>query len=70
MYFYSLYGFEENTVLTNEKKISQEEFVRMCKEIHSNMEYCYTGEIVKYLIKYYGFKEIKYTSSFFVDEDI
>lgn len=67
MYFYSLHGYEGRVILANDEKIDQKEFVRMCKETHSNIKYYETNDIIKYLVKYYGFKTIKLTAGFFVD---
>ena len=66
MYFYSLNDYEGRIILTNDKKISQKDFVRMCKETHSNIKYYDTNDIIKYLVKYYGFKTINITAGFFI----
>jgi hypothetical protein len=68
MYLYSLHGWEHNIVIQNEKKFTQEEFVKMCKEVPLLIDGNYRE--VSYIIhslKKYGFKPIKYTAGFFTD---
>jgi hypothetical protein len=74
MYTYSLSGYEDITVLTNEKKFTKKQFEIMCKE--APLYNCGMGDsydmdlIMKYLIKTYDFKKLKYTAGFFVDLDL
>lgn len=74
MYIYSLHGYEENTVLQHEHKFTRKKFTEMCKEAPIIEEYglkAYDSLTIRnYLIKKYGFKEVKYTAGFFVDADV
>jgi len=74
MYLYSIYGYEENTVLKSNDKYSDIEFAELCRkaEVFDFHEIkAYSGTSIKnYLIKNYGFKPIKYTAGFFIDADI
>ena len=73
MYLYELYGFELSIVLTHDKKFTNEEFRDMCEETPKQYidgeEYIDAFDIEKYLINNYGFKEVDYTSKFFLNYD-
>lgn len=71
MFYYSVYDYEENTVLINDKFYTKEEFINMCKEapLYDDGEgfTCRSSEnIIEYLQKKYNFKELKYDQGFFV----
>lgn len=68
MYLYSLHGYEENTILQHEIKYTKEEFTSICENICSK-EYCLSTDVIRHLIKDYGFQTAKYTAGFFVDGD-
>lgn len=73
MYLYSLHGYEENIVLQHEKKFTKKKFAEMCKEAPTVEEFGYkayysTG-IRNYLVKEYGFADVKYAAGFFTDAD-
>lgn len=74
MYFYNLSGYEENTIITNEKKYSKEDFKKMCKEAplggSGTFRYYDTENIIKYLKRKYKFQELKPSAGFFVDGNI
>ena len=74
MYYYSLYGYEENTVLQNDIKYTESEFRKICKEAPKfdmgNYESYDSSEIYKYLVVKYKFKPIEYIAGFFVDGDM
>lgn len=74
MYIYSLHGYEENTVLQHEQKFTKKKFIEMCKEAPIIEEYGFKNydslAIRNYLMRNYGFKEVKYTAGFFVNADM
>jgi hypothetical protein len=74
MYFYSLYGYEENYIIQHEQKFNEKEFEKMCKETPiSGSESCryYTAfNIIQHLKKKYRFKDLKTETGFFIDIDI
>jgi hypothetical protein len=74
MFIYSIYGYEENTVLQHEKEFTREEFNKICKEAPlfiSDFGKDYSSSnIIEYLINNYGFKEATYTAGFWVDGEI
>jgi len=74
MYFYSLYGWEENMVLIHEKKFTKKRFKEMCKEAplfaYGSFKSYDLLKIEDYLKDKYGFKSLEYTADFFVDGDI
>lgn len=71
MYFYSIYGYEENIILVSTNKYTKEEFDRMCKEAPRvkvcDKEYFESAFIVDHLIKKYGFTNLKCTQGFCID---
>lgn len=69
MYLYSLHGWEDNMVLQHDKKYTEEEFSKICKDIRLKDKHCLTSDMLMYLIKDYGFQTAKYTAGFFVDGD-
>lgn len=74
MYYYSLAGYDEKTIIQHEKIFTNEEFHKMCKEAPlvemNNRKYYDTENIIEYLSRKYGFKQIKTTSGFFKDDEI
>lgn len=74
MYFYSLHGFESNTILMHEKEFTQQEFEKMCKEVPfaevGSSKVYDEGAIEQYLKSYYGFKDLNITADLFTDADI
>jgi hypothetical protein len=63
MYLYSLSGYEENVVITHEKKFTQDEFTKMCLETPTLIHHD-GGRIAECLEKNYGFKQAEYTADF------
>ena len=74
MYNYSLRGYEDNVLVTHENKFTEKQFEKMCKEAPQHNfglgDYYDSFLIVKYLKKKYGFKELVYTTGFFVDAEV
>lgn len=73
MFLYSLYGYEENIVLTHNKEFTREEFENMCKEaelgrLDFGMKFYCERNILNHLTEKYGFKKVNYTAGFFFDE--
>jgi hypothetical protein len=72
MFLYSLHGYEDNTVLIHNEKFTKEQFVKMCDEA-PQLKIMYYGEsydsveIVRHLIKQYGFQTAEYTADLFID---
>lgn len=75
MFLYSLYGYEENVVLTHEKEFSEAEFDVMCKEaelggMEYGMKFYSIRKISKHLKENYGFQSVNYKAGFFVDKEL
>lgn len=75
MYLYTLYGYEENIVLSNENSYTEEEFERMCKEapiegLEIDLPFYSSSSIRDHLIKEYNFKRVIYQAGFFFDKDV
>ncbi len=74
MYFYSLYGYDELTILTHEEEFTKEQFKAMCKEaplfIHYSCRAYDSSKIEKYLKDVYGFRNLVSTAGFFIDADV
>lgn len=74
MYLYTLYGHEDNIVLAHQRKFTDEQFDKMCKEApldcDENASYYDSGNIKEYLIEKYGFESVEYVAGFNFDDDV
>lgn len=77
MYFYKVYGWEDNSILWHSKKFTKEEFDKMCEEAPKFVYECGgrdfssydIGLISEHLINNYGFKNIEVIEGFFINKN-
>ncbi len=60
MYFYSICGYDEGSVLTHEKLFTRKQLVEMAKEAPLYYGHYDIDEIEKHLKSKYGFKDLEY----------